>query len=134
MRKVTARTVLNRRALSAVREGEVAGMEEVGQRFREVIRPPDAAPYGKGLIQTPDYGVWIGGKKVAGTATKPRSVKVRQRGAVLIAGEGFPGRFQELGTVHNPPQPHVTPAMLEVLPGAGGYIKPAVRNRLARLP
>ena len=131
-RKPNVRTVLNRKALAAFAAGIADGMEQLGEEFVQTVQPPDAQPFGKGLVTTPDFGVWSNGKKVAGGATKPRSVRVRQHGAVLIAGEGFPGRFQELGTIHHSAQPHVTPAMLAVLPGAGRYIKPAVRRRLAR--
>lgn len=132
-RKQNVRTVLNRNALAAFSAGIADGMEALGEAFKEAVRPPDATPFGKGLVTTPDFGVWSDGKKVAGGGTKPRSVRVRQFGAVLIAGEGFPGRFQELGTVNHPPQPHVTPAMLAILPDAAGYIKPAVRKQLARV-
>jgi hypothetical protein len=133
-RKTNVRTVLNRKALSAFAAGIADGMEELGQAYVEVVTPniPDAPPYGKGLPQTADFGVWSNGKKVAGGATKPRTVRVKQHGAILVAGEGFPGRFQELGTVKMAANPHVTPAMLTVLPDAEGYIKPAVRKRLAR--
>ena len=131
-RKPHVRTVLNRKALSAFAAGIADGMERLGEAFVQSVNPPDAQPFGKGLVTTPDFGVWSNGKKVAGGGTKPRTVRVKQHGAVLIAGENFPGRFQELGTIHHPPQPHVTPAMLAVLPDAAGYIKPAVRKRLAR--
>lgn len=131
-RRISSRTVVNRKALAAISAGFVDGMEAMGRRFVEVVDPPDATPFGEGLVTTPDWGVWANGKKVAGTATKPRRVKVKQ-GITLIAGEGFPGRFQEFGTITNPAQPHVTPAMNEVLPGAVDFLKPAVRAKLARV-
>lgn len=132
-RKPHVRTVMNRAALSAFAAGIADGMEALGQAFVAAVEPPDAQPYGKGLVTTPDFGVWSNGKKVAGGGTKPRTVKVRQHGAILVAGEGFPGRLQEFGTVNHGPQPHVTPAMLQVLPDAEAYIKPKVRERLARV-
>lgn len=131
MAKVSARTVLNKRALNAFAMGVADGFADMGKRFVEVVKPPDAEPFGKGLVTTPDWGVWVGGKKVDGTATKPKSARLNRTGVTLFAGEGFPGRFQELGTVKMPANPHVTPAMLHVIPDAADFIKPAVRKRLA---
>lgn len=132
-RKPHVRTIVNRQALSAFAAGIADGMEAIGQAFVARVEPPDAEPFGKGLITTPGYGVWSNGKKVAGDGTKPRSVRVRAHGAVLIAGAGFPGWFQEGGTIHHPPQPFVTPVMESLLPDAGQYIKPKVRARMARV-
>lgn len=131
-RKPSVRVIVNRRALGALSAGMADGLEHLGQLWVQTVEPPDAAPYGEGLITTPDFGVWVNRKKVAGGATKPRSVKTRKGRIMLAAGEGFPGRFQELGTVHHPPQPHVTPAMLRVLPGAEGVIHDAALKRAER--
>lgn len=130
-RKVNARTVVNRKALTAIRAGFVDGMENVGRRVLEVAQPnvPDATPFGEGLVTSGDYGIWADGRKVAGTAAKPRGAKVKQ-GVTLIVGYGFPGRFQELGTVKMAANPFLTPAMTEVLPGADAFLKPAVRAKL----
>jgi hypothetical protein len=132
-RKTNARTVLNRRCLDAIDTGFVDGMAAMGQAWVATVHPPDATPFGQGLVTTPDYGIWAHGKKVAGGAAKPRTLRVKKMGIVLVCGEGFPGRFQELGTVNMPPQPHVTPAMLQVLHGAAGYIRPKMRAALARV-
>lgn len=129
-RKVNARTVVNRQALDAIRAGIVDAMEAMGQRVLSVARVPDAPPYGQGLVETGDFGVWSDGKKVAGGASKPKGVTVK-RGATLIVGFGFPGRFVELGTVKMAAQPFLTPAMNEVIPGAADFLKPAVRKKLA---
>lgn len=131
-RKVNARTVVNRKALDAISAGIVNGMEAMGQAFKDQVHPPDATPFGVGLVTTPDFGVWANGRKVAGGAGKPRSAKVKP-GIVLLCGEGFPGRFQELGTVKMAANPHVTPVMLAILPGAEAYLKPKVRAALARV-
>lgn len=133
-RRITSTTRVNRRALSAVREGIVAGMEDIGQRILAlgVGKIPDATPFGEGLVTTGDYGVWADGKKVAGTARKPRGAKVA-RGVTLIVGYGFPGRFQSLGTVDIAPNPDwfITP-INEVVPGAGAFLKPEIQKRLGR--
>lgn len=131
-RRVSSRTVLNRKALNAIAAGFADGMEDIGQAFVEVIDPPDATPYGEGLVTTPDWGVWGGGKKIAGTATKPRGATVKQ-GLTLVAGEGFPGRFQEFGTVNHRAQPHFVKAMDQVIEGASRYLAPKVKARLARV-
>lgn len=131
MAKVQARVVLNKKALNAISAGFADGFADMGRRFVEIVRPPDAAPFGKGLVTTPDWGVWAGTKKVDGTATKPRAVRLHKTQITLLAGEGFPGRFQEIGTVNHPPQPHVTPAMLQIIPEAEAFLKPAVKRALA---
>lgn len=131
MRRVTARTVLNRQALNAFAAGCADGMAEIGKQVIAITRPPDATPFGEGLVTTGDWGVWAGSKKVDGSATKPRSVRLQKDRITLAVGYGFPGRFQELGTIHQPARPFLTPSMLEVMPEAEAFIKPAVRKRLA---
>lgn len=132
-RKVSSRVVLNRKALTAIRQGAVAGMEEMGRAVLAMGegQVPDATPFGEGLVTTGDYGVWADGRKVAGTASKPRRVAVKS-GITLICGYGFPGRFQALGTIHIAPNPSwfVEP-MNTVIPGAHSYLKPEIRKRLA---
>lgn len=129
--KVSARTVVNKAALDAITRGFADGAAAIGQAIIERADPPDAEPFGKGLVTTGDWGVWAGTKKVDGTASKPRTVRLQRDAITMVAGFGFPGRFQELGTVHHAAQPFLTPAMLEVLPDAEAYLKPAVRKALA---
>jgi len=129
-RRVGARTVLNRKCLSAISEGMAEGLESVGATAIENTTPPDAEPFGEGLVTTGDWGLWLGTKKVGGTATKPRSVKLGTTGLTLIAGYGFPGRFQEFGTIRQPARPFLTPAMLETLPTVADHLAPAVQARL----
>jgi hypothetical protein len=129
-RRVSSKTVLNRKCLTAIGEGLASGMETVGSTTIENTSPPDAAPFGEGLITTGDWGVWNGTRKVGGTATKPRAVKLPAEGITLVVGYGFPGRFQEFGTIHQPARPFLSPAMLETLPGAADLLSPAVRDRL----
>lgn len=129
-RRVSSRTVLNRACLTAIGEGLASGLEDVGTRAIENTEPPDAAPFGEGLITTGDWGVWNGTRKVGGTATKPRSVKLSGEGITLVAGYGFPGRFQEFGTVNQPARPFLSPAMLETLPEVAALLSPRVRDRL----
>lgn len=133
-RKVNRHTILNYKTLGAIQQGLVEGLAAVGAAVIEKTTPPDAEPFGKGLVTTGDWGVWAGTRKVAGTATKPRSVRLPKTGATLIAGYGFPGRFQELGTINQPARPFFTPAMLEEFPGVTDALKAPVRRALQGLP
>jgi hypothetical protein len=133
-RKINARTVVNRKALNAISSGFVAGMEAMGKAIIDRTTPPDAEPFGEGLVTTGDYGVWAGTKKVAGTATKPRAVRLSKTGITLLAGYGFPGRFQELGTIHQPARPFFTPSVLGELPDTHDHLKGPVRKALASVP
>lgn len=133
-RKVNRRTVINYHTLGAVQQGLVDGLAVIGAAVIAKTTPPDAEPFGKGLVTTGDWGVWAGTRKVAGTATKPKSIRLPKTGATLIVGYGFPGRFQELGTVKQPARPFLTPAMLEELPGVEDALKAPVRRALAGLP
>lgn len=129
-RRVGVRVVQNRKALDAIREGLVAGLEAVGQAVIGQAVPPDDPTTVEKIVG--DYGVWADGKKVAGTAQKPRSAKVKT-GITLLAGFPFPARFNEMGTVHQPPRPFLTPTLTEVVPGTGRYLSIAVRKRIAGL-
>jgi hypothetical protein len=122
-RKVNSTTRLNRAALAEIRGTLVDGMADIGAATIAAARPhvPDEPPFGKGLVDTGDWGVWADGKKVAGTATKPKR-EVPKDGITLMVGYDFPGRFQEEGTVHNKAQPFLTPAMLSVLPDKDGIL------------
>lgn len=130
-RKVHVRTVANKAALNAISHGLAEGMAAVGRAIIATADVPDAAPYGQGLVTTGDWGVWVGTKKVDGTASKPRTVKTRAGVVTLVAGWGFPGRFQELGTIFQPPRPFATPAVLEVTPATPDFLRPPVKRALA---
>lgn len=127
MRKVSARCVLNYKALDAIRKGLVDGLSDMGRATIADTHAPDDDPTGQGLVTTGDWGVWADGRKVAGTASKPRTVKTPKGAIVLVVGYGFPGRFNELGTVHQPARPFLTPAMLETIPGTEDYVRGPVR-------
>lgn len=91
--------------------------------------PPDAPPIGKGLIRRGGTAVWVGLKKVGGVGSKPRSLKLVADWITAIAGYGWPGRFAEIGTIHEPARPFLTPAAAEVLPDAEVHL----RGGLARV-
>lgn len=133
-RKLSSRVVVNRKALSAIREGAVAGLEQLAIDTLAAAAPnvPDDDPIGVGLVTTGSYGVWADGKKVAGLGQKPRREKVKT-GVTLIVGYDFPARFNEGGTIHQPARPFLTPAMVKEVPGADKTLGVQVRRRLARL-
>lgn len=127
MARTNARTVINRKALTAIRAGLVDGVEDLGRAIVARINPPDD-PTTSETIGV-DYGVWADGRKVAGGATKPRSQSVR-KGVTLVVGVGFPGRFNEIGTVHQPARPFFTPEVLAEIPETAGYLRPAVKRAI----
>lgn len=137
-RKPSARVVLNRAALTDLGLGVADGVMEFGRTIIETADPPDAEPFGKGLITSGGVLVYVDGQKVdgwseLGTQPKPpRTAQVsRAKGLILaIVGWGFPGRFQEIGTVNHPPQPFAIPAADAVTPHASRIIGPSVRARL----
>lgn len=128
----TRRTVLNRQALGALEQGFIGGMAEIGRATIAATQPPDAEPYGQGLITTGDWVVYAGGKKVAGRANKPRG-KLPSKGIVLFVGFDFPARFNEQGTIHQQARPFLTPAMLEVTPEAAAHMRNPVLQALHRV-
>jgi hypothetical protein len=160
--KVSARVVMNRKALDAIRGGFVDGMAAMGAAILAKAHPPDDDPIGVGLVHEGGWGVWADGKKVAtspsepvqrieesvsggsfghavkvhrarkvgGAVTLPRGLKVKQ-GITLVVGFGFPARFNELGTIHQPARPFFTPVVMETIPGmAEDFLKSPVRRAL----
>jgi hypothetical protein len=66
----------------------------------------------------------VRGRKVAemttgapGAVAKPRGLKVTKGAHDIVGAVGFdfPAMFQEIGTVHQPARPFVTPAAIEVI-------------------
>lgn len=138
-RRPSARVVLNRSMLTALRMGFADGVEEIAKTIVETADPPDATPFGRGLVTDGGWLVYDGPRKVAGGSLrglqpkKPRAFGVRgTAGIVGIAGFGFPARFQETGTVHQPARPFFTPAVLRVKGMAGELMATAVRSRTRR--
>lgn len=115
----TTRVELNRRALNDIAMAFVDGVAAIGKAIIENADPPDATPFGQGLVDRGGVLVYVGPTQVYAWSLsgkkpqKPKSVKVRsETGNILgIAGFGFPGRFQELGTINHPAQPFLTPAV-----------------------
>lgn len=125
--KINSTTRLNRAALDQARGAFVDAMAELGAQTIATAEPnvPDATPIGVGLVTTGDWGVWVGGRKVAGTARKPRGARLK-KGIALLVGYDFPGRFLETGTVKMAAEPFLTPAMMATLPRKDGFFKRAM--------
>lgn len=134
----TSRVVLNRAAFAEIDLAIADGLFAVALRVLEVVRVPDAPPYGQGLVQGGGAIAYLGNRKVAGTTIggkqikKPRSLNTRDGQAVAIVGFGFPARFVELGTLHNHAEPFLTPAVGQVAGSeADVLISDATKRRLA---
>lgn len=139
-RKPSARVVLNRAALLRIDLALAEGVEEVCRTVVEVAgdAAPDATPFGEGLTTNGGWLVYAGSKKVAGGSLrglqpkKPRDFKPEPTGITGMAGFGFPGRFQETGTVNHPAQPFFTPSAERVAAHAGEIMRGVVGPRLRR--
>lgn len=139
-RKRSARVVLARKALDGVTLAVADGANAVVQRIVEVANPPDATPFGSGLVTRGGWLTYVGGKKIDGGGTdgrqpkKPRAFRPRSAGYIVaMAGFGFPARFQEMGTVHHGSQPFLTPARDAVIPAIPGIVRQAAAYRIARI-
>jgi hypothetical protein len=133
-----SRLLVNRAAMSRLELGIADGLAEVGRTILEVADPPDAAPFGTGLVTSGGFLVYAGAKKVdgfhqgGGQPKKPRAARVKGADGVvtLFVGWGFPGRFQELGTVNHGPQPFATPALNQVAPHIPDIVREHIRERM----
>lgn len=138
-RKPNARVVLNRQALNAVGLAVADGLEAFARTVVTDAKPPDATPFGEGLVTSGGWLVYHGGKKVGGGSLtgkqpkKPRSLRVKgTTGITAIAGFGFPGRFQEIGTVNHPAQPFLWPSFTRNEGRIESLMRPAVQASLRR--
>jgi hypothetical protein len=128
-----ARVVLNQQALGELDRGLATGLEVLAMEVLRVVKPPDATPFGVGLVDRGGAIAYVDGKKVGGSAPdvkKPKAMRVRGKGVVVGVGFGFPGRFQEVGTSHQPSRPFLTPAVMSVVKNDGAVIG-ALRTALA---
>lgn len=125
-----SRVELNRAAMGEVLTAAGDGLLALADAMLARARPPDAPPYGKGLVKAGGTGVWVNGKKTGGNASKPRALRLSKPGITAIVGYGFPGRFVELGTIDTPAEPFLTPAVMAEVPNAEVHIGPATRRRL----
>lgn len=132
--KALARVELNRSRIDEVYLGLADGMQLLAARIVAEADVPDAEPFGEGLVATGDSATWVNGKKIAGTASKPRGMRLEKTGITSVAGFGFPGRFLEIGTVDTRAQPFLTPSAARVLPDAPIQLSHSLRRRLGQGP
>ena len=135
----TSRVVLNRKAMDRIELAVADGAFAVGKAVIAAARPPDAAPYGHGLVEGGGVIAYLNGKKVDGTTIggkqvkKPRRVDVADHTVVVIAGFGFPGRFAQFGTSRMRGNPFLTRAVAEIAAKAESIFRQAAAYRIARL-
>lgn len=121
-----SRVEINRAALDEVMGGLADGVSEISSRIllHAALRAPDAPVKGEGLVRRNAAITFVGKKRVfqrrgdggTGTVRKPRGSTGLREGQVYgIVGFGFPGMFQELGTVNHAAQPFLTPAAAQVV-------------------
>ena len=134
MARANNRVVLNRATFDEITLGLADGLLALANAVIAAAKPPDDVPYGEGLVQTGGTVAYAFGKKVGGTATKPRAMKVKSLGVAVAGGFGWPGHFAEFGTIHEPARPFLTPALMATLPDAGPFIAAGVAGRLASAP
>lgn len=137
--KPSVRVVLNRSAMSKIELAVADGVYAVGLAMLAAADPPDATPYGVGLVRNGGVLGFIGRKKIAGFGldgrqpTKPRAVRLIDRRTQVVVGFGFPGRFQELGTIRQPARPFLAPVVEQVAPSAPSIMARVVGPRLRRI-
>lgn len=129
-----ARVELNRAALNAIDLGLADGVARICDATVNNARVPDAAPFGKGLITRGGFIVFLDGRQIAGTASRPSREWASAHGVVAFAGWGFPGRFQELGTINQPARPFVTPSYEREVEQREAHMRPAMAYRLRSVP
>lgn len=134
-----ARVKLNRKAIDGVNLALADGMTAVGKAILDQAHWPDATPYGVGLVTSGGVLTYVGKRKVDGFGQdgsqprKPRAVRLADGIIKTVVGWGFPARFQEFGTVHQPARPVATPARNAVVPRINAIMRQATQYRLKRL-
>ncbi len=137
----SSRVVLNKAALDQTQRAIGEGVKLIARSIAEqaASRAPDATPFGVGLVDQWGVLVYVNGKKIddasgdGSTVKKPRGARTSKTGGLeAFVGFGFPGRFQETGTVNHAAQPFFTPAVMGVLPSAQTLMRAAAAQHLPR--
>lgn len=139
-RQPSARVRLYREKIDQVLLAVADGAMAVGEATVREANPPDAKPHGVGLVTNGGWLAYYDGRKVGGGGLDgkqpkpPRSARIsKSLGIVVLAGFGFPGRFQEFGTAHHAAQPFFSPAVDRVLPRAHDIMRQHVRPKLGAI-
>lgn len=123
-------------AQEAVAEGLLRLSEAIVLEAASVVH--DAPPHGTGLLDAWGYAAYVDRRKIGdGSAddtpvAKPRASRLGKQGLSAIAGFGFPGRFEEMGTVDTPSHPFLTPAVMRIVPRAVSIIREGAARRLSQ--
>lgn len=132
--RTSARVVLNRKALNDLGMAVGKGLEDFARLVVIDADPPDATPYGEGLVTQGGWLAYFRNKKIGGGSLtgrqpkKPRGWRVSNNDSIeAIAGFGFPGRFQETGTVHHPAQPFLWPSFRRLEDQLPLFLRKAVK-------
>lgn len=134
-----SRVVLNRKAVEGVRLAIADGVHQVAKAVVQEADPPDDTPYGVGLVRAGGTLAYVDGKKIddwsqdGTTVKKPRALRLGKPSIVGVGGYGFPARFQELGTVHQPARPFLAPTRDRVVGRIPSIMARAAKYRIARL-
>lgn len=132
--KQSSRVILNRSKVQEMRLGIADALFGVALKVLDNTHPPDAPPYGKGLIEGGGALAFVDKRKVNGTTIggkqikKPRSLRMEPVSIVAVVGYGFPGRLVHNGSIHNRANPFLRRSGLEILPDA----KAIAGSRLSR--
>jgi hypothetical protein len=130
------RVVYNRSVADALFLGLADGALAVADEIIAVAESdvPDAPAFGQGLVASGETVAYLDGKKIGGTATKPRQARLPKPGVAAFAGYSvFWAHFVHNGTIHMAPNPWFLRATNRVIPNAHEHIKPKVREALARV-
>ena len=143
-----SRVELNRSRLDEVRGGLADGVFDLVRAIGVVASnnapdsPYEPYPTGKGLPEQIGAMVYVDGKRTAEWSADgqrrpdlPKGQQVRARGGIIgIVGAGFPGLFNETGTVNMHAQPFLTPAANDVIGSEAPVIlSKAMARRLSGL-
>lgn len=129
--RARTRVVMARERLHELDLAMATGLEGIALQVLLKVEPPDAAPFGEGLVEGGATISYVDGKRVGGDADKkPKALLVRGRGVTVGVGYGFPARFQELGTVNQPARPFFTPVVIDVV-GDESIVKGALQEAFA---
>lgn len=121
------RTTVNRREIERLRDANARGMAAMGQDILATTRPPDAPPFGEGLVDTGRFVVVQDGRAVAGTGEVPRGWG-DAKGTDMLVTWGFPSRFLHTGTIKMRPHPFATQPYDAALARKDDYLKAAHRR------
>jgi hypothetical protein len=140
-----SRMELNQSRLDDVTLAVADGLFEAGRTIVELAseRAPDSPydpfPAGEGLPKQGGVLVYVANKKTHGWSirgdqpVKPRAARLTTKlhSVVAIIGFGFPGRFNEAGTIRQPARPFLTPSANEVAPHIPEIVGSVTRPKLA---